>query len=84
LQPGDGSAGSALTAEIIAQLFAIGRLREHSRQRKFPHAARPGEQHGVRDPSSCEHAAKRGYDSRITKEFGEWHRFFISFGAGLP
>src|SRR5260370_3437351 len=65
----DAAAGSTLAAEIIAKPLTIGGLREHSRQRKFPDASRTAEQHGVRDAFAREHAAKRGYHSRVANEF---------------
>ena len=42
-EPRDPQAGGALAAEIVREALAICGLREHSRQRVFPDAARPRE-----------------------------------------
>jgi hypothetical protein len=75
----DAAAGSTLATEIIAKPLAVGGLREHSREGKFPDASRPGEQHGVRDAFAREHAAKGGYDARVADEFRKTQEGLLEF-----
>ena len=72
-QPRDAAAIAALAAKIVAQPLAIGRLREHARQRVLADAARPGKQHGVRHAIVRQHAAQRGDDFRVAEKFREGH-----------
>jgi hypothetical protein len=65
----------ALAAEIVDQPFAARCLREHSRQRVFPHAARPGEKQRVRHTARREHASQRRDDPLIADVFVESQNF---------
>ena len=69
----DGPARTAFAAKIVLQPLAVGRLREHSRQREFPHAARPREEHGVGHPLAPQHPPQRGHDSLVSYKFREPH-----------
>jgi hypothetical protein len=75
----DAAAGSALAAEIIAKPLAVGGLREHSREGKFPDASRTAEQHGVRDALAREHAAERSYHTRVADEFRKTQEGLLEF-----
>jgi hypothetical protein len=75
----DAAAGSALAAEIVAKPLAVGSLREHSRERKFSDASRTAEQHGVRDAFAREHAAERGYHTRVADEFRKTQEGLLEF-----
>ena len=58
----------AFAAKIIGQPLAVGRLREHSREREFSDSARAGEEHRVRNALGGQHAAKRGDDARVAEK----------------
>ena len=64
----DFAAGFALAAKIIGQPLAVGRLREHSREREFSDAARAGEKHRMRNALGGQHAAQRGDDARVAEK----------------
>jgi hypothetical protein len=64
----DFAAWFTLTAKIIAQPLAAGRLREHSGQCELSDSARAGEKHSVRNALRGQHAAKRCDHARIAEK----------------
>jgi hypothetical protein len=64
----DFSARFAFAAKIIRQALAVGRLREHSREREFSNAPRAGEQHRMRHAFGGQHPAQCGDDARVAEK----------------
>jgi len=79
----DSAARVTLSAKVIAQPLAIGRLREHSREREFAHAARTREEHGVWHVLGGEHTAERGEDARVAEKFSKAHGNPFQFSIRL-
>ncbi len=79
-EQGDALAGSALSAEIIREAFAIGGLREHTRKRVFANTARPRKKQRMRDTPAAKSAAESCDDAIVTEKIGERHA--LSFLRG--
>src|SRR5262249_58521840 len=71
---GDALAGVALTAAVVSQALAVGRLREHARQREFADAARSSEEQGVRHAMRAQRPTESSDDARIAEEVAEAHQ----------
>jgi hypothetical protein len=72
-QQANALARRALAAKIIRKFFAIGRFREHAREREFADTPRACEKERVRDSFAAERAAQRSDDTFIAEKFGETH-----------
>jgi hypothetical protein len=69
----DSLAIPTFTAKVVTEALAIGRLREHAREREFAHSARAGKQHGMRHASASEQTPEHGDNFFVTYEFRKWH-----------
>jgi len=72
-QQANSLARRTFATKIIRQIFAIGRLRKHPRQRKFPHAARSGEEQRVWYALTAQRPAQSLHDARISQKFRKAH-----------
>ena len=72
-EPRDPQARGALAAEIVLEPLAIGRLREHPRQRVLADAARAGEEQRARNAFAAQHSAQGADDAFIAEKFVEAH-----------
>src|SRR5690606_25997574 len=68
----DLTAGAAYAARRRRHAgFAVERLRENARDRRFSYAARAGEQKGVMHPSGLQRVDERAHDVLLPRQFGE-------------
>src|SRR6266851_1458578 len=70
---GNAEAGGAFAAEVVAQTFTSGGLREHARQREFAQTAWPSEEQRVGDASAAESAPQRSDNAFVAEKFRKAH-----------